>query len=180
MPSRRTGELHHFRRSLGGAGYFVTCCTLARRPVFVQAVAAAAALDAAQSCDLAGETKTYAFTVMPDHCHWLFFLGVKLALGRVVAKFKFKARQAMPSRSLEWQRDYYEHQLRPRELPEDYGLYIFLNPYRAKLIQPGVAWPWWWTGQPQAFGFLDRLDKKGSPPAEWVGQPIPLSVKHGE
>jgi REP element-mobilizing transposase RayT len=160
--------------------YFVTCCTSPRKGNLTEASFAHALIETIKASDGNCETRTYAFTVMSDHCRWLFRLGPRLSLGRVIAKFKFHTRLALQQRDLVWQRDYHEHCLRPDEEPEDYALYIFLNPYRAGLLAAGASWPWWWTGGPQSLRFIDLLDDTGSPPREWAGLPIPTSTKHGE
>lgn len=180
MPTRRTEELHRLRYSLPSHLYFVTCCSVLRAEGLADHVVAAALTEAVKNSDRNSERVTTAFTVMPDHCHWLFQLGPRLPLDRVVAKFKFYTRLALRRQGLVWQRDYYEHRLRPDEGPEDYALYIFLNPYRAGLLPTGERWPWWWTGCPQALRFILLLDAAGAPPREWSGLPVPASIKHGD
>jgi len=137
-------------------------------------------LDIVKESDRHEDTQTLGFTLMPDHCHWLFRLGGRLSLGRILAKLKSQTNETLTAIDHAWQRDFYEHRLRPNEDPEDYALYIFLNPYRAGLSPPAVCWPWWWTAVPEALRFPVLLDSTGAPPAEWIVQPVPPSVQHGE
>jgi len=130
--------------------------------------------------DAGGDTHTWAFTIMPDHLHWLFRLTGRLELGEVIAKLKFISRRELTANELAWQRDYYDHCLRPEESLEDYALYIFLNPYRAGLLAADAIWPWWWTAEPRALRFVTLLGPRGDPPPEWISDPVPARVRHGE
>jgi hypothetical protein len=97
-----------------------------------------------------------------------------------LAKFKSQTNETLAATNHAWQRDFYEHRLLPAEDPEDYALYIFLNPYRAGLVPLTASWPWWWTAAPAALRFLALLDLGGTPPVEWISQPVPLRVRCGE
>ncbi|WP_044891929.1 hypothetical protein [Opitutus terrae] len=48
--------------------------------------------------------------------------------------FQGRLSPALRSHQLRWQDGYYEHRLRPNEDRLPVFLYIFLNPYRAKLV----------------------------------------------
>jgi putative transposase len=180
MRTRRTLELHRGRESSPGAAYFVTCCTADRSPGLTSPLVARMLVDAVRQSDARGDTRTLAFTVMPDHCHWLFELGYRLSLGRIVARFKVETSEACRRVPVAWQRDFYEHRLQADETPEDYALYTFLNPYRAGLIHADRCWPWWWPGRCGALLFPSLLSGQGTPPRQWIVRPIPSSVRHGE
>jgi putative transposase len=117
---------------------------------------------------------------MPDHCHWVLQLGERLILGQVVAKFKSLTKHHLAVRQLAWQRNYYEHQLRPEESIEDYSLYVFLNPYRALLVPADQPWSGWWSGTPESLRFAALLGDNGGPPKEWIGHPVPDGLVTGE
>lgn len=121
--------------------------------------------------DSRGDTETLAATVMPDHIHWLFTLGERLTLGRVLAKFKVRSSRLWNDQNGEWQRDYFEHRLRENESSEAYGFYIFMNPYRAKLVNPDEAWPGWHCPQPDEFRFTALWDSAARPPRPWLDLP---------
>ena len=141
--------------------------TAHRQPWLKQPAGARAVLSALQSWHVAGDGRIYAATVMPDHVHVLFELGQTLPLGRCVARWKAESRRQIAYAGA-WQRDFWEHLVRPDESWEDYGLYLFLNPYRAGLLRAGGAWPWWWAPEPSLFRFAGSLDASGAPPAAWL------------
>ena len=133
-----------------------------------------------KKADAGEDTMTFAFTVMPDHCHWVLQMGERLALGQIVAKFKSLTKPALTAHQLAWQRNYFEHQLRPDETAEDYSLYVFLNPYRGLLLPADQPWSWWWSGAPESLRFAALLGASGAPPKEWIGQPVPAGLVAGE
>jgi hypothetical protein len=69
-----------------------------------------------------------------------------------------------------FQRDFGEHRLRPNEEAEEYALYAFLNPFRARLVQWDEQWPGWFSPEPNRFRFLN-LFQNGMPPREWADWP---------
>lgn len=179
MPIRRNQDMHRGRISFVAGIYFVTCCLKARDKSRLGHGALNQITDMVRDMDAYGDTRTLAFVAMPDHLHWLFAVGERLTLTQVVAKLKFLSRQVLAADGAQWQRDCYEHRLRSSETLEDYGLYIFLNPYRAGLVSPEMAWPHWWTGQPCELSFMEKLSPSGGPPTEWLGRPVPAGVGSG-
>lgn len=105
--------------------------------------------------------------IMPDHLHLLITLHDKLALSRVVARFKAKTKPVLAVNQLRWQGNYYEHRLRAAEVAETVLLYIYLNPYRANLIKITGGYRWFWLGQAEAAWFAPRLDHE-LPFPEWL------------
>ena len=60
-----------------------------------------------------------------------------------------------------WQRAYYDHILRPKELPGPFAWYIWLNPVRKGLCKEPKDYPW--------SGSLTMDWKKSTPPTEeWI------------
>jgi REP element-mobilizing transposase RayT len=170
QPARRrqTANLRLGRNSSTGATYFVTACTTHRRPLFASPDAAACGRQVLERTVTDGDVAWLAATVMPDHVHALFELSDRLSLGQVLAKVKgLVSRNLSPGESI-WQENVFEHQLREAESAEDYALYIFMNPYRAALLPITQPWPWWICSQPMRFRFLEGLDARGVPPAEWL------------
>lgn len=115
-----------------------------------------------------GEIQLIASTLMPDHAHLLLTLGHRLSVGQVMGKIKSLSRDKgrTPWR---WQDDGFEHRLRNIESIEDYGFYIFMNPYRAGLCALTQSWPWWACPNPSQFTFLTKLESDHVVPSEWVG-----------
>lgn len=169
-PRRTTERLHVGRVSSPGAIYFVTFVTADRVPWLRERRATAALLGALGSWHDEGDGVVLAATVMSDHVHVLFELGTRLDVGRCVSRWKTVGRQ-QASYAGEWQRDFWEHRLRDDESWEDYGLYVFLNPYRASLSVRNAAWPGWWVPDPKRFKFMELLGPQGEPPEEWIEWP---------
>jgi REP element-mobilizing transposase RayT len=166
---RKTEELHHHRWSAPENRYFVTVCIADRRPGLMATGLRDLILGRVRESDFVQDTETFAFTVMPDHIHWLLRLGHRLSLGRVVGRFKAETRLGLAETQLYWQRDFFEHRLRAEETVERYGQYIFLNPYRAELLKLDAVWRGWLCPKTAQFEFLAQIDQLGFVPREWIG-----------
>jgi len=103
---------------------------------------------------------------MPDHVHLLFRLGNRLALDRVIAKWRASVRRLLVD--LNWQPNYFEHLLRPFEDAESYAWYIFMNPYHAQLIGLNDSWAGWWTDTLVSWRFLSDVLPVLRPLPEWL------------
>lgn len=123
-----------------------------------------------EQLEQAGDVRNFCATVMPDHVHWLFQLGQRLSIGRVIARLKASTRKALTSTRIAWQRDFFERQVRTGERLEDYGLYIFLNPYRKGLSPLDESWPYWRMWRPNVFEFSAKMRDGGLPQKEWLAQ----------
>lgn len=120
-------------------------------------------LAAMETHETDGDVVNECAVIMDDHLHWLFELKGRLSLGRVVAKLKTKAVTEVC-----WQRDFYDHRLRPDELIELYGRYIFMNPYRAKLCSVDKLFEGTRFWRPEHFEFVRSLNGNGGPQPEWL------------
>ena len=167
MPDRQTARLRFGRVSTQGATYFITLCTKDRAPVLLQPATAREVHKVLQSMHDSGDFALIAATIMPDHVHLLLTLGCRLKVGQVMGKFKTKSRKQGKT-GWRWQEDGFEHRLRTTESIEDYGFYIFMNPYRARLCPLTAPWQWWLCPQPSVFRFLGALDQKQVVPAAWL------------
>lgn len=167
---RQTGQLHTRRSSEPEARYFVTLVTRGREPWLGVKSHAEATLGVMQDWHREGDGLLLAATIMPDHAHVLFELGRRLTVGQCVGRWKTEARKAT-GYTEEWQRDFWEHRLRAEEDAEEYALYTFLNPYRARLVGAGETWPWWWAPEMRRFKFAELLGSKAVPPQEWIDWP---------
>ena len=166
LPQRRTGEMHKGRVSLTGARYFITCTVDRRLPVLRQC---SDVLDSALArLGRDGDITIQCGTIMPDHLHLCVTLNGRLSVGQVVGKMKTLTRAGLAQASARWQRDVFEHRLRPEERIDPYARYVFLNPYRGGLVALTERWPHWFCHDPSQCDFVELLDSEGCPPVEWI------------
>jgi putative transposase len=176
LPERRTAHLRWGRVSRPGATYFVTVCTKDRERVFANDALAKKTVATLSLIHEAGDAEILAATVMPDHVHLHFTLGLRLRLGQVIGKFKSIARNHGKA-SWQWQEDGFEHELRQNESIEDYALYVFMNPYRAGLIELSQKWDYWFCPDPKRFLFLSLFSAVEPVPAAWLEKSISLRAR---
>lgn len=155
------------RHSRSGSEYFITFCTeLRRRGLDAQPVAVMI-LAEIQAMETEDVWLPRCAVVMPDHVHLLVPLSDKLSLGKAVARLKSKSAASLRVAGLRWQAGYYEHQMRPKEDRLPVFLYIYLNPYRAKLLTTRESWPWFVCGATDREWFMPMLDQ-GLPEPAWL------------
>ena len=157
----------------GRGCYFLTVCTHGRAPVFANPPFARAICRHFLAAAAIDNFSLHAWCVMPDHVHLL-------AEGRAaecrVRDFmqRWKGGSALSFRKRYgralWQRAYYDHILRPKELPHSFAWYIWLNPVRKGLCRAPQDYPW--SGS-------QTIDwkAKNPPQEEWIPpwrKPIPV------
>jgi REP element-mobilizing transposase RayT len=157
---------------MSGARYFVTCSAVRPESRLVHSSYARLILETVKDMVTDKDIILYCATVMPDHVHLLFSLPETLELSKVIGKFKTLSRKSRAGFDMHWQANYFEHRLRPDELCNDYARYIFLNPYRAGLIERRMEWPYWIFGADVDFNFLCFLEEGKYPPIEWLAADI--------
>lgn len=111
-----------------------------------------------------------AVMAMPDHADILLELGGSITAAQVVANWKAAMRRGAGYPET-FERDFTGHRLRATENPEDYALYLYLQPYRAGLLQHDERWAGWWLPEAGAFKFTGELTAEGCPPEEWLAWP---------
>jgi hypothetical protein len=112
---------------------------------------------------------------MPDHVHFLFTLGERLELSRLMAKLKSLTHSALIDRGLYWQDNYFDHRLRPDVSMEPFARYVFLNPYRKGLVSVHQEWSGWVLNRNYRPEFLEHLRDGKYPQAEWLAHEVPLA-----
>lgn len=168
---RQTHRLHLGRISASDACYFITFVTAARKPWLGNTDNLSSVLQVLSSWHEQNNSgDLLAATIMPDHVHVLCRLGSDRTVGQCVGQWKTESRRQIHYAE-NWQRDFWEHRLRRDETWEDYGLYMFLNPYRAGLLKGNAVWPGWLAPQSKKFRFPSALDERGAPPDEWLHWP---------
>jgi REP element-mobilizing transposase RayT len=166
---RKTARLRFGRLSIPSACYFVTFCTKDRVRVLTERRTAGILVDVLNSLDESREIALIAACIMPDHVHLLFTLGSRLRVGQVLGKIKALTRRRVVA-GWSWQEESFEHQVRPDDSLEDFGFYIFMNPYQANLCRLDERWPWWVCPRPASFRFLSCLECGLPVPGEWIGR----------
>jgi REP element-mobilizing transposase RayT len=143
-------RLRRHRVSIAGRVYHVTACTQDRAKLFVDSVAFAVAPCCADPRVLQG-SRMLAWTLMPDHVHWLLQLGPDDTLPRAVTRLKCataRASNLARNRSGQvWARAYHDHAVRHERALANVARYICMNAVRAGLAsRPGdyPFWDAWW------------------------------------
>lgn len=167
---RLTQRLHLGRVSAEGSVYFLTLVTKDRVPWMKPQTNCSLVKAVLTQWQSERDGTIIGAIVMPDHLHALVELSSALSVGRLVARWKTKTMEAT-NYAGRWQRDFWEHRLRCEESWDDFGLYMFLNPYRAGLTATDCQWHGWYCPNPSRFGFMQALKSPGVPPPEWIGWP---------
>jgi len=164
---RRHEALRREHWSNPGADYFLTLCTHDRQQGLTEMEPATAILT--QAHELAAEDiwRVRTAVIMPDHLHLLISLGEAIELPAAVRLFKGRLAPALRRAGLRWQRAYFDHRLRPEEDPLPVFLYIFLNPYRANLVQSNQTWPGYFCAEDD-WCWFGGLTDASCPLPEWL------------
>nr|WP_202802696.1 transposase [Alcanivorax hongdengensis] len=125
----------------------VTVVTQHRRHVFSHFSYARLAIQAIRDSDDYRFTDTYAYVVMPDHLHWLFQLGRKEGLSRVVQRVKAQVSRGVRADARVdepvWQPGFHDHAMRTEESLVGAARYIVANPLRAGIARSVREYPHW-------------------------------------
>ena len=156
------------RVSIPFARYFITCSVNRLEDRLVQPVFATYLIKNMYDQTSNKDYKLICATVMPDRFLLLMELGDRISLNRVILNFKTKTKGFFASRGIEWQSDFFAHQLSPDEALNPYALYTFLNPYRAGLLPRKEKWLWWNPGAAFSFDFIPMLEDQKYPPQAWL------------
>jgi REP element-mobilizing transposase RayT len=164
---RGTEALQRGRWSAPGADYFIT--GKLERPLAGLATEPLAGILQVKLHEIedAGHWHLRTFVLMPDHFHLLATLGEHADLSEVVRRFKGPLTPILRQHSLRWQKNFYDHRLRSADDLLPTFLYIFLNPYRARLIETGRKWPWYYCA-PEDWEWFGGMTNEALPFPEWL------------
>ena len=157
----------HCRRTLPPRETAARLCTHDRAAGLNQPAAAAAIKEQIRALEDDGAFTLQAAVIMPDHLHLLGIVTGRLSVGQIVGRLKTKTRPALLAVGLHWQGNFFEHRLRPDDRSEDVLRYLFLNPYRARVLPPTGIYPWFWLGPVESAWFRPTLDDDRPFPA-WL------------
>ena len=118
--------------------YFVTICTLDKKPIFTDGVLVGWLIELLREKSKLFRFKVWAYCFMPDHLHLLIEgehddsdMRRFVSAYKQQAGFYYKKETGL---SL-WQINYYEHVLRKEEDTRSVARYIFSNPVRKGLVE---------------------------------------------
>jgi putative transposase len=144
-------DLRKGRFSEAGRIYLVTFCCHARAPVFADKALATIVMEELVRSDQSDASRTLAFVVMPDHVHWVFQLGPRPRLERVVGQLKGRSAARVNRRrgwfGRLWQAGYHDHAVRKEEDLDGICAYVLHNPVRAGLVARAEDYPFSGTGR---------------------------------
>jgi REP element-mobilizing transposase RayT len=166
-PGKGYGALRHGRRSAPNADYFLTLCL--RRPScgLLGGDLTGRCLEEMRRLEQDGRWEVRCAVVMPDHLHLLVTLVADTELSAAVRLFKGRLVPNLRSYGVGWQPSFYDHRLRPDDDRLPVFLYIFLNPYRAKLLPADQTWPGYYCATTDWTWFGD-LTRESCPEPEWL------------
>lgn len=143
---QHTSALRKARYSGINQCYLITTCTKNRFAFFNDYAIGRCCIDAIKEMEMAGNTETLAFVVMPDHLHWLMRL-LAADLTSVVAKMKShsasRLNQRLGRHGAVWQRGFHDHAIRKEEDLIAAARYVVANPLRKGLVRDLGAYPLW-------------------------------------
>jgi putative transposase len=159
--------LRRYRWSLPDAEYFVTVKTRrAAAALTAPEIMAALAIER-RSLARSDVWKPRCWVVMPDHLHMVFSLGPSAQLPDCMRLFKGRTSVPLRHRGVRWQSGYYEHRIRDTEDRLPIFLYIYLNPYRAKLVDESTEWPGFWCSEAD-FEWFRQITNRDLPMPAWL------------
>jgi putative transposase len=139
--------------------YFITKCTLYRRPVLATPTTAQILTDSWTYLRTSERLKLFAFCIMPDHFHMTLCLMPGENLSKLFEDSgKFTARQlnlALERKGQFWEEGFRDRRCRNESELHDLCVYIEHNPVRAGLVERAEQWPYS-SAFPQNNSMLDR------------------------
>ena len=166
-PEKGHAALRHGRWTNAGADYFLTICTEAKGAGLTEPLVAEGILQEMHAMEADDCWFVRCATIMPDHVHLLLTLGPRLALGRSIQRLKAKTAACLRLCELQWERGFFDRQMRPDDDSLAVFLYIYLNPYRGGLIARTEKWAHYYCGLKDWEWFESYLDQD-LPPPEWI------------
>jgi len=127
--------------------YHLMFVTASRVPLFADFYLARTVVRAMQRESNRQHVGSLAYTVMPDHCHWLIRLGDVKPLSIVINNVKSRSAREINcysgSAGRVWQRGFFDRAIRREEDIVTIARYIVANPLRAGLVRSLADYPHW-------------------------------------
>lgn len=129
------------RRSSPDDLHFLSLCANRRRPSLATPHINSEVHAAMHLLALERQWQVRTAVVMPHHVHLFVHVDGHVALPLIVQTFKHRLSPCLEPAGLRWESGYFDRRLTADDDPLPVFLYIFQNPYQARLIPPGEAWP---------------------------------------
>lgn len=166
-PKPGYASLRRFRRSASGAEYFITTNLHARGSGLEREELTAHVRRQWLKLEEEHSWQVKTAVIMPDHVHLLIRLGPGITITECMRRFKGRLVPQLRLHQAQWQEGYYEHEIRESEDRLPVFLYIYLNPYRAKLVATGQAWPGYYCC-PDDWAWFGVMTRNDLPQPEWL------------
>jgi REP element-mobilizing transposase RayT len=164
---RGYGALRVGRRSFQNSDYFLTGCLERPHSGLCDPLVAEAVRGQLFELERSGPWHLRTFVIMADHFHLLATLTAETQISGLVRTIKGPLTPVLRLRGLRWQQSFYDHRLRSSDEVLPTFRYIYLNPYRAGLIEIGQRWPWYYCC-PEDAEWFEPLTDDGLPFPEWL------------
>ncbi len=139
-PAKGHSALRRFRSSEPNASYFLTLCTDGKRVGLTQPAISSKIWRELYTLDFDQTWQLRTAVIMPNHLHVFITLGDLLPLDRAIQRLKAKISSCLKQHGLAWERTFFDRKLRKIDSLLPIFLYIYLNPYRAKLLSHTERW----------------------------------------
>ena len=144
---RKRMHLKDFDYSSNGHVYFITLCTVNKRPYFRDDKAAKIIVDNMEFRRNAKEIRLFCYCIMPDHVHILLSLAKEYPKNLIkwVSAFKRHSTRSI-NRSYGinplWQKNFYDHVVRKDESLIKVAEYVVNNPVRKGIVTAWEEYPY--------------------------------------
>ena len=147
IPAVGSRQLRKGRYSERSRIYHITTRTYESLPIFSDFRDGRILARALHRQQIDGHLESQAFTIMPDHLHWLVRLTSDRSLSTCVNLVKsLTTREIHESgnyRGKIWQRGFYDRAIRKEDDLVAIARYIIANPLRAQLVKSVREYPLW-------------------------------------
>ena len=159
--------LRRFRESKPGRNYFLTTNLANRGRGLEESVLTESIRREWQELEADGSWLVRTSVVMPDHVHLLVTLSGRRPLEECVQLFKGRLARDLRQRGLRWQEGFYEHWMRNAEDIAPVFHYVYLNPYRAKLVAEDQTWAGYYCSADD-WKWFGTMTDESVPQPEWL------------
>ncbi|WPO98695.1 transposase [Pseudomonas sp. HR96] len=144
--SYRSYRLRIARHSEIGRCYLITTSTFERVPFFANWQIGRLVVAELRILQEAGQARSIAWLLMPDHLHWLVELqagDISTAVGRAKSRSAAAINRARGTTGAVWQAGFHDRAIRKDEDMKAVARYVLRNPIEAGLVRRIGDYPLW-------------------------------------